>query len=122
MTKFIAEHPSVLAENLDSEVVQFRQYFGGRSKFDKIVWTGTQKISKPPLSRIVSCRTRAKWGLKERGTIKVPELLQVLVWGVGTLVDSPTAYFSSERLSIGLASREPFKSSRGRCSLCRSSI
>ena len=43
-------------------------------------------------------------------------------WGVGTLVDSPTAYFSSERLSIGLASREPFKSSRGRCSLCRSSI
>ena len=44
MTKFIAEHPSVLAEKLDSEVVQFRQYFGGRSKFDKIVWTGTQKM------------------------------------------------------------------------------
>ena len=44
MTKFIAEHPSVLAEKIDSEVVQFHNILGGRSKFDKIVWTGTQKM------------------------------------------------------------------------------
>jgi len=57
-----------------------------------------------------------------REAIEIILKLWTTDWGVGTLVDSPTAYFSSERLSIGLASREPFKSSRGRCSLCRSSI
>jgi putative transposase len=44
MSQSIAEHPSVPAEKLDPEVVQFRQQFEDRSTLDQIVREGAQRM------------------------------------------------------------------------------
>ena len=44
MSQSIAEHPSVPAEKLDPEVVQFREEFGDCSTLDQIVREGAQRM------------------------------------------------------------------------------